>query len=91
MPGSGIVGTIKNKKMMAPLKSFVKKMLSNQDDVSSKRLSGMGCILLFCVLVSVVILFKFEISELHYRLLLALFIGGLSLLGVAAVEKLWKP
>lgn len=70
---------------------FLKNMLSNQDNISSKRITGIVCIFLACALIAVVVLFKIEINELHYKLIVALLICGLSLLGVAAVEKLWKP
>lgn len=73
------------------MKTFFKNMLSNQDNISSKRLTGILCVFLACLLCVVVVLLKMEISEIHYKLIISLLVAGGSLLGVSAIEKIWKP
>lgn len=73
------------------MKEFIKKLLSSENDVSSKRFSGIFCIVIFAIVVAVVVLAKIEMDDIKAKLLITLFIGGLAALGVASVEKLWKP
>jgi len=70
------------------MKEFIKKMLSNRDDISSKRITGILLILQYFTMVylSTIITFSKMVADLSKTGLTA----GLLLLGVAAVEKIWK-
>lgn len=69
--------------------NFFKNMFSKKDDVSSKRITGVFCVFVFAVLLTVAFFTRSQISEILRDLLKTLFFGGLALLGVAAIEKIW--
>lgn len=70
------------------MNKFIKEMLSNKDDISSKRLSGLFLILLFIIVV-ISSLF-ITLTEFTVDLVETALYASLALLGVASIEKLWK-
>lgn len=71
------------------MREFIRAMLSNQDNISSKRTTG---ILLILAYISVIYIYIFKQQyELAFELSKIGFYGALGLLGVAAViEKILK-
>lgn len=66
-------------------------MLSSGDNVSSKRVMGILCILIYIQLLELSILIpKITISDTQENLMTTLFYGGLLLFGAAVVEKFKK-
>lgn len=70
------------------MKEFILKMLSNSDDVSSKRVTGILCILVYIVMFVVVFFSEKELKQPVSDLFTTLFYGGLVLLGIGVIEKL---
>ena len=70
------------------MKQFIKEMLSNKDNISSKRLSGILLIVQF--LLVIVLSFIIELNELTADLSETGLYAGIGLLGFSTVEKVWK-
>jgi hypothetical protein len=66
-------------------KQFIIQMLSAGDNVSSKRVTGVLCVLIYILFI--VLNFFISLSETQLKLLDGLLWGGVVLLGVSLVEK----
>lgn len=70
------------------MKKFIKEMLSNQDNISSKRFSGIILIIGFLIITFVSLII--EISKLTANLTESGLLVGAGLLVGGAIEKVWK-
>ena len=67
------------------VKQFIIQMLSTGDNVSSKRVTGVLCVLIYILFI--VLNFFISLSETQLKLLDGLLWGGVVLLGASLVEK----
>jgi hypothetical protein len=67
------------------MKEFLKKILSSESDMSSKRLAGIASIMSVILIMYIIVIFDIEIKyvDLVRDLLKTVFIGGMLLLGVS--------
>lgn len=72
------------------MRTFLKNMFSGGDDVSSKRVSGIICILFVVVITTLSVALSWEIKSPQENLMSTIFWGGVVLLGATGVEKLIK-
>lgn len=67
------------------MNEFLRDMLSVGDNVSSKRVTGVLCVLIYILFI--VLNFFISLSETQLKLLDGLLWGGVVLLGASLVEK----
>lgn len=65
-------------------------MLSSESDVSSKRTMGSICILSMVIAILTVVFVGVEIKDNHVDLISMVFGGGIILLGVNAIESVFR-
>lgn len=75
------------------MKEFIKKMLSSNEDASSKRFNGTIAYILAVIVVLIISLFDFfkdwQLSVVSDILIKTVIWSAIALLGVTSVEKLW--
>lgn len=72
------------------MKKFILNMFSGSNDVSSKRVNGTICILIILTLLSVSIIWDKDVSQSKIDWAIAVFWGGVSLLGVGVVDQYFR-
>lgn len=70
------------------MKEFIKEMVSNKDNISSKRVLGISAILLYFLIFAIGLFIDYSATQIAMANQI-LYIGG-ALLGLGIIEKLKK-